>query len=109
MVPNWLSIQPRRLYKCKLLKMSTHHLESLYMHNSWVLRTARMRALTADTSALLFVCGPTTASLMFLYFACGKYTSNPACPRISDPSTQACTLVQSNKKSGTDSSSDSLP
>ena len=74
MVPNWLFTlcHPRRLYSCKLLKMSTHHLESLYRQISWVLRTARMPALTADTSTLLFVCGPTTGSPMFSYSACGK-------------------------------------
>ena len=57
------------LYNGKLLKMSTYHLESLQKHSSWVLRTARIRALTAETSALSMVCGPTTGSLMLSYFA----------------------------------------
>ena len=50
-----------------------------------MLCTARIHALIVDTSALLFVCGPTTGSLMLSYSACGKKTPNPACPYISDP------------------------
>ena len=61
------AIELRRSESCKLLKILRHHLESLFKHNSWVLRTARIPALTADTSALLFVCGPTTGSLMLSY------------------------------------------
>ena len=88
--------------------MSTHHLESLYRHSSSSLRTMVMAARNTDTSALLFVCGPTTGSLTFGYSPCGKYTPYPVCPRTSDPSTHGCILVVSSKKSGTDSRSDML-
>ena len=100
MVPDWLatylSPSDRGVYvTAHYKKTSTHHLESLYMHNSWVLRIVRSLALTANTSTLLFVCGPTTGSLMSSYSACGKKTRilpedpNLARPRISDPSAQA--------------------
>ena len=95
--------QLQRLHSCRLPKMSTHHLESLYRHNSWVLRTARKPALTADTSAPLFVCSPSAGSLMLPYSPWGKKTPNPARPWISDPSTRACILVESNRCSGMDS------
>ena len=100
------AIHARLLYHCRLLKISAHHLVSLYKHSSSVLRTARILALTADTFALLLVCGPTTGSLMLSYSAWGKYTPYPARPLIWNPSVQAWTFVESRRKSGTYSASD---
>ena len=95
---------PRRLHNSTLLKISTHHLESLYRHNSWLLRTARIPTLTADTSTLLFVYGPTPGSLMLSYSTWGKRPGIPLVPR-SPTHPPACIFVESNINSGTDSSS----
>ena len=102
------AIHARLLYNCKLLKTSTHHLESLYKHSSRVLLTARIPTLTAETSALFLVCFLTTGWLMFPNSAWGKYTPYPARHPISDPFVQAWTFVESRRKFGTNSASDPL-